>query len=70
MTVTDAARASAEAQALGLTDAEFERIGELLGRDPNALELAVFSLMWSEHCAYKHSQEAAARAADRGRARA
>ena len=37
-----------------------------IGREPNALELAVFSLMWSEHCAYKHSQEAAARAAHRG----
>ena len=32
-------------------------IGEQLGREPNALELAVFSLMWSEHCAYKHSRK-------------
>ena len=45
------------ARALGLTDVEFERIGELLGREPNALELAVFSLLWSEHCAYKHSKK-------------
>jgi phosphoribosylformylglycinamidine synthase subunit PurL len=42
---------------LGLTDAEYEAIRERLGRDPNALELAVFSLMWSEHCAYKHSKK-------------
>ena len=42
---------------LGLTDAEFELIKEKLGRDPNEVELAVFSLMWSEHCAYKHSKK-------------
>src|SRR5262249_10948221 len=42
-------------QALGLTDGELERIRELLGRDPNHFELAVFSLLWSEHCGYKHS---------------
>jgi phosphoribosylformylglycinamidine synthase len=40
---------------LGLTDGEFERINELLGRGPNDFELAVFSLLWSEHCGYKHS---------------
>ncbi|CAN5592359.1 phosphoribosylformylglycinamidine synthase subunit PurL [soil metagenome] len=48
-------------QALGLTDAEFELIQEKLGREPNPLELAVFSLMWSEHCAYKHSKKLLAR---------
>ena len=42
---------------LGLTDAEYEGICERLDRDPNSLELAVFSLMWSEHCAYKHSKK-------------
>jgi phosphoribosylformylglycinamidine synthase subunit PurL len=42
---------------LGLTDAEYDAICERLGREPNALELAVFSLMWSEHCAYKHSKK-------------
>jgi phosphoribosylformylglycinamidine synthase II len=41
---------------LGLTDAEYDAICERMGREPNALELAVFSLMWSEHCAYKHSK--------------
>jgi phosphoribosylformylglycinamidine synthase subunit PurL len=40
---------------LGLTDGEFERINELLERAPNEFELAVFSLLWSEHCGYKHS---------------
>jgi phosphoribosylformylglycinamidine synthase len=42
---------------LGLTDFEYERIVELLGRDPNGVELAMFSLLWSEHCAYKHSRK-------------
>jgi phosphoribosylformylglycinamidine synthase subunit PurL len=42
---------------LGLTDQEYERIVELLGRDPNGVELAMFSLLWSEHCAYKHSRK-------------
>jgi len=42
---------------LGLTDAEYDAICDRMGRDPNPLELAVFSLMWSEHCAYKHSKK-------------
>ncbi len=42
---------------LGLTDAEFELINEKLGREPNDVELAMFSLLWSEHCAYKHSRK-------------
>ena len=42
-------------RALGLTDTEAERIEDLLGREPNRFELAVFSLLWSEHCGYKHS---------------
>src|SRR5438045_636013 len=42
-------------RALGLTDWEADRIRELLGRLPNHFELAVFSLLWSEHCGYKHS---------------
>jgi phosphoribosylformylglycinamidine synthase subunit PurL len=41
---------------LGLTDDEHELIVEKLGRVPNDVELAMFSLMWSEHCAYKHSR--------------
>ncbi len=42
---------------LGLTDAELELIVEKLGREPNDVELAMFSLLWSEHCAYKHSRK-------------
>ena len=42
-------------RALGLTDGELARIVDLLGREPNHFELAVFSLLWSEHCGYKHS---------------
>lgn len=41
---------------LGLKKEEYERIIELLGREPNYLELSMFSVMWSEHCAYKHSR--------------
>jgi phosphoribosylformylglycinamidine synthase II len=41
---------------LGLTDHEYELIVTRLGREPNEVELAVFSLMWSEHCGYKHSR--------------
>jgi phosphoribosylformylglycinamidine synthase len=44
-------------QALGLTDSEYELIVELLGRAPGDTELAMLSLMWSEHCAYKHSKK-------------
>jgi phosphoribosylformylglycinamidine synthase len=42
---------------LGLTDPEYERIVELLEREPNRVELAMFSLLWSEHCGYKHSRK-------------
>ncbi len=42
---------------LGLTDSEFELIVEKMGREPNVVELAMFSLLWSEHCAYKHSRK-------------
>jgi phosphoribosylformylglycinamidine synthase subunit PurL len=42
---------------LGLTDEELTAIrGRLGGRDPNDLELAMFSVMWSEHCSYKSSR--------------
>ncbi|MFQ5893847.1 MAG: phosphoribosylformylglycinamidine synthase II, partial [Nitrospinota bacterium] len=40
----------------GLTEEEYERIRELLGREPNHLELGIFSVMWSEHCSYKSSK--------------
>ncbi|HVD41047.1 MAG TPA: phosphoribosylformylglycinamidine synthase subunit PurL [Solirubrobacterales bacterium] len=42
---------------LGLTDSEYQLIVEKLGREPNDVELAMFSLLWSEHCAYKHSRK-------------
>ena len=42
---------------LGLTDSEYEQIVDRLDREPNPTELAIFSLMWSEHCAYKHSRK-------------
>ncbi|HVG66256.1 MAG TPA: phosphoribosylformylglycinamidine synthase subunit PurL, partial [Actinomycetota bacterium] len=41
---------------LGLTDEEFERILGVLGREPSRAELAMYSLMWSEHCSYKSSK--------------
>ncbi len=47
----------AEAIALGLTVAEYELIAHKLDRLPNQVELAMFSLLWSEHCAYKHSKK-------------
>jgi phosphoribosylformylglycinamidine synthase II len=40
----------------GLTDEEYTRIVELLGRAPNYTELGIFSVMWSEHCSYKSSK--------------
>jgi phosphoribosylformylglycinamidine (FGAM) synthase-like enzyme len=46
-----------DALALGLTKAEYELICEKQGRSPNQVELAMYSLLWSEHCAYKHSKK-------------
>jgi phosphoribosylformylglycinamidine synthase II len=42
--------------ALGLTDAEAHEIERLLDRQPTHLELAMFAVMWSEHCSYKSSR--------------
>ena len=41
---------------LGLKDNEYRRIVEILGRRPTAAELAMYSVMWSEHCSYKSSK--------------
>jgi phosphoribosylformylglycinamidine synthase len=41
---------------LGLKDDEYERIRQILGRRPTAAELAMYSIMWSEHCSYKSSK--------------
>jgi phosphoribosylformylglycinamidine synthase subunit PurL len=46
-----------DALALGLRRAEYELICEKQGRSPNQVELAMYSLLWSEHCAYKHSKK-------------
>src|ERR1041384_7621114 len=39
-----------------LTDDEYKKIVEILGREPNLTELGLFSVMWSEHCSYKSSR--------------
>jgi len=41
---------------LGLTEAEYARIAGILGRRPTGAELALYSVMWSEHCSYKSSK--------------
>jgi phosphoribosylformylglycinamidine synthase II len=41
---------------LGLADDEYARIQEILGRQPTVAELAMYSVMWSEHCSYKSSK--------------
>ena len=40
----------------GLTQDEYKQIKELMGKEPNHLELALFGVMWSEHCSYKNSR--------------
>jgi len=42
---------------LGLTDNEYDLILTGLGREPSTVELSMLSLMWSEHCSYKHSKK-------------
>ncbi len=44
-----------DAKNLGLLAEEYNKIKEILGRTPNFTEVAVFSVMWSEHCSYKNS---------------
>ncbi|SVD38974.1 uncharacterized protein METZ01_LOCUS391828, partial [marine metagenome] len=39
----------------GLSEREYSKIIEILGREPNFVELGIFSVMWSEHCSYKSS---------------
>jgi len=45
-----------EARGLGITVQEARRLRELLGGDPTAVEVALFDVMWSEHCSYKSSK--------------
>ncbi|NLZ38357.1 MAG: phosphoribosylformylglycinamidine synthase subunit PurL [Firmicutes bacterium] len=42
---------------MGLKDDEFKMIVEILGREPNYVELGMYSVMWSEHCSYKNSKD-------------
>jgi phosphoribosylformylglycinamidine synthase subunit PurL len=44
------------AKELGLTDDEYDRVVETLGREPSTAELGTYSVMWSEHCSYKSSK--------------
>ncbi|MCG8361498.1 MAG: hypothetical protein MI920_38565, partial [Kiloniellales bacterium] len=41
----------------GLTPEEYDRVLQIMGREPNLLELGIFSVMWSEHCSYKSSKK-------------
>ena len=43
-------------EAHGLTRDEYQRVLDILGREPNLTELGIFSVMWSEHCSYKSSR--------------
>ncbi|MGV3510665.1 MAG: phosphoribosylformylglycinamidine synthase subunit PurL [Novosphingobium sp.] len=40
----------------GLSEEEYQRVLHALGREPNLVELGIFSVMWSEHCSYKSSR--------------
>ena len=40
----------------GLSDAEYQKILDLMGREPSMVELGIFSVMWSEHCSYKSTR--------------
>jgi phosphoribosylformylglycinamidine synthase subunit PurL len=56
MSGTDTLPGLEDAVALGLTAGEYELVCEKQGGAPNQVELAMYSLLWSEHCAYKHSK--------------
>lgn len=43
------------AKKLGLTEEEYDRVIQIMGRQPNFTELSIFAVMWSEHCSYKNS---------------
>jgi phosphoribosylformylglycinamidine synthase II len=51
----------------GLSGAEYARVQEILGREPNITELGIFSVMWSEHCSYKSSKVHLKRLPTRGK---
>ncbi|MDH3335562.1 MAG: hypothetical protein OEL50_02855, partial [Rhodospirillaceae bacterium] len=41
----------------GLSEAEYQLVLQIMGREPNITELGIFSVMWSEHCSYKSSKK-------------
>jgi phosphoribosylformylglycinamidine synthase II len=45
-----------KAKALGMTEAEYQKVLDILGREPSATELAMYSVEWSEHCGYTRSR--------------
>src|SRR5690606_30726128 len=51
---------------VGLTAEEYRRLLDLLGREPNDLELEMVGVMWSEHCSYKSSRAHLRRLPSRG----
>jgi phosphoribosylformylglycinamidine synthase subunit PurL len=51
----------------GLSAAEYARVKQILGREPNITELGIFSVMWSEHCSYKSSKVHLKRLPTRGK---
>lgn len=55
MAATESKTTEETAKSLGLTPEEFQKINEILQRNPNFTELSIFSVMWSEHCSYKNS---------------
>ncbi len=57
MTMTQISKITPEMiSAHGITEDEYQRILQMLGREPNLTELGMFSVMWSEHCSYKNSK--------------
>ena len=58
MTLVNTSITKEDIAAHGLTDDEYEKVLEILGgREPNMVELGIFSVMWSEHCSYKSSKK-------------
>ena len=55
MDINEATVTLKHATSLGLTEEEFNKINQIMGRVPNFTELSIFSVMWSEHCSYKNS---------------
>ena len=57
MSESDCAVTLEMARAHGLSDDEYAKVLEIMGRVPNRTELGIFSVMWSEHCSYKSSKK-------------